>query len=390
MYLTDEQIAFRDSVRKLANKEVAAIAAEIDREDRFPKELVPIFGEMGLLQLRLPEKYGGPGADMTTICIAGEELAKVSEAAALMSGQNGIGLVVPLLHFGTEEQRLRFFPAVAQGSILAAVAITEPHAGSDVGSMRTRAVRDGNSAYVINGQKCFITFGAVADWITVFAKTGEGDGTDNISAFLVDTKTPGFSVGKLDRKMGIRGIPDSPLYFDNVRVPVENRIGEEGEGFKICMRILDLNRPTVGAVAVGLAQGALDAAVAYAKERRQFGKPIAAFQGLQFMLADMAMQVEAARCLVYECARIVDAGFADDAAFRRFAATASMAKCFASDVAMKVTTDAVQVFGGAGYMQDLPVERFMRDAKINQIFEGTNQIQRLIIARQLLGEGLGG
>ncbi len=388
MYLTDEQIAFRDSVRRLANKEVAAIAAEIDREDRFPKELVPLFGEMGLLQLRLPEKYGGPGADMTTICLAGEELAKVSEAAALLSGQNGIGLVVPLLHFGTEEQRQRFFPAVAKGEILAAVAITEPHAGSDVGGMRTRAVRDGNSAYVLNGQKCFITFGAVSDYVTVFAKTGEGPGTDNITAFLVDTRTPGFSVGKLDRKMGIRGIPDSPLYFDNVRVPVENRIGEEGDGFKICMRILDLNRPTVGAVSVGLAQGALDMAVTYAKERRAFGKPIAAFQGLQFMLADMAMQVEAARCLVYECARIVDQGFADDAAFRRFAATASMAKCFASDMAMKVTTDAVQVFGGAGYMQDLPVERFMRDAKINQIFEGTNQIQRLIVARQLLGDGL--
>jgi alkylation response protein AidB-like acyl-CoA dehydrogenase len=388
MYLTDEQLAFRDSVRRLANKEVAAIAAEIDREDRFPKELVPIFGEMGLLQLRLPEKYGGPGADLTTICLAGEELAKVSEAAALLSGQNGIGLVVPLLHFGTEEQRQRFFPAVAKGEVLAAVAITEPHAGSDVGGMKTRAVRDGNSAYVINGQKCFITFGAVSDYITVFAKTGEGYGTDNITAFLVDTKTPGFSIGKLDRKMGIRGIPDSPLYFDNVRVPVENRIGEEGEGFKICMRILDLNRPTVGAVSVGLAQGALDMAVSYAKERHAFGKPIASFQGLQFMLADMAMQVEAARCLVYECARIADAGFADDAAFRRFAATASMAKCFASDMAMKVTTDAVQVFGGAGYMQDLPVERFMRDAKINQIFEGTNQIQRLIVARQLLGDGL--
>ncbi len=388
MYLTGEQLAFRDSVRKMVARHVAPIAAEIDREDRFPRELVPIFGDMGLLQLRLPEKYGGPGANMTTVCVAHEQIARVSEAVALMTGQNGIGLVVPLLHFGTEEQRQRFFPEVAKGRILAAVAITEPHAGSDVGSMRTRAVRDGNSAYVINGQKCFITFGAVADYITVFAKTGEGDGTDNISAFLVDTRAEGFSVGKLDRKMGIRGIPDSPLYFDNVRVPVENRIGEEGEGFRICMRILDLNRPTVGATAVGLAQGALDAAVAHAGERRRFGRPIAAFQGLQFMLADMAMQVEAARCLVYECARVADGGFASDAAFRRFAATASIAKCFAGDMAMKLTTDAVPMFGGAGYMQDLPVERYMRDARINQIFEGTNQIQRLIIARQLLGEGL--
>jgi len=388
MYLTEEQTAFRDGVRRLARKEVAAIASEIDRDDRFPKELVPLFGDMGLLQLRLPEKYGGPGASMTTICLAHEELAKVSEAASLMAGQNGIGLVVPLLHFGTEEQRLRFFPEVAKGRTLVSVAITEPHAGSDPGAMKTRAVRDGNSAYVLNGQKCFITFSPVADYITVFAKTEDGYGTDKITAFLIDTKWKGFSVGKTDRKMGIRGIPDAPIFFDNMRVPVENRIGEEGEGFKICMRILDLNRPTIGATAVGLAQGALDMAIDYAKQRTAFGKPIGEFQGLQFMLADMAMQVEAARCLVYEVARLADEGFADDAAYRRFAANAAMAKCFASDMAMKVTTDAVQVFGGAGYMQDLPVERFMRDAKINQIFEGTNQIQRMIIARQLLGEGM--
>ncbi|MGO8916025.1 MAG: acyl-CoA dehydrogenase family protein [Stellaceae bacterium] len=386
MYLTEEQIAFRDSIRKLVAKDVAPIADEVDRNDRFPKELVPIFGDMGLLQLRLPEAYGGPGANLTTVCIAAEELARVSEAIALISGQNGIGMIMPLLHFGTEEQRRRFFPEVAKGRMLTAVAITEPQAGSDVGSMRTRAVLDGNSAYVLNGQKCFITFGAVADYITVFAKTGEAGahGTHDITAFLVDTKSPGFSVGRNERKMGLNGIPDASIYFDNVRVPVENRIGEEGDGFKICMRILDLNRPTIGAVSVGLAQGALDAAVGYAKERRQFGKSIAEFQGIQFMLADMAMQVEAARCLVYECARIADSGFTSDAEFKHFAATASMAKCFASDMAMKVTTDAVQIFGGAGYMKDLPVERYMRDAKINQIFEGTNQIQRIIIARQLL------
>jgi alkylation response protein AidB-like acyl-CoA dehydrogenase len=386
MYLTEEQIAFRESVRKLVEREVAPIADEVDRNDRFPKELVPIFGDMGLLQLRLPEEYGGPGANLTTVCVAAEELARVSEAIALISGQNGIGMIMPLLYFGTEEQRRRFFPEVAKGRMLTAVAITEPHAGSDVGSMRTRAVLDGNSSYVLNGQKCFITFGAVADYITVFAKTGDTDkyGTHNITAFLVDAKSPGFGVGKNERKMGLNGVPDASIYFDNVRVPVENRIGEEGDGFKICMRILDLNRPTVGAVSVGLAQGALDASVNYAKERRQFGRSIAEFQGIQFMLADMAMQLEAARCLVYECARIADKGFGSDAEFKHFAATASMAKCFASDMAMKVTTDAVQIFGGAGYMKDHPVERYMRDAKINQIFEGTNQIQRIIIARQLL------
>jgi len=386
MYLNEEQIAFRESVRRLVQKHVAPIADEVDRNDRFPKELVPIFGDMGLLQLRLPEAYGGPGANLTTICVAAEEIARVSEAIALISGQNGIGLIMPLLYFGTEEQRCRFFPEVAKGRTLTAVAITEPEAGSDVGSMRTRAIREGNSSYRLSGQKCFITFGAVADYITVFAKTGDVDerGTHNISAFIVDTRSPGFSVGKNERKMGLNGVPDASIYLDNVRVPTENRIGEEGDGFKICMRILDLNRPTVGAVSVGLAQGALDAAVGYAKERRQFGRSIAEFQGIQFMLADMAMQLEAARCLVYECARVADGGFADDADFRRFAATASMAKCFASDMAMKVTTDAVQIYGGAGYMKDFPVERYMRDAKINQIFEGTNQIQRLIIARQLL------
>ncbi|MDB5630502.1 MAG: acyl-CoA dehydrogenase [Tardiphaga sp.] len=385
MLLTDDQQSFRDTLRRFIVKEVMPIADAVDREDRFPSELVPKFGDMGLLQLRLPEEYGGPGANMTTVCLAAEELAKVSESIALISGQNGIGMIVPLMHFGKEEQRQRFFPEVAKGRMLTAVAITEPQSGSDVGSMRTRAKHDGNSSYILNGEKCYITFAPVADYITVFAKTNDdGDGTHNISAFIVDTKTPGFTVGKSERKLGLNGIPNAPIYFDNVRVPDENRIGAEGEGFKICMRILDLNRPTIGAVSVGLAQGALDAAVSYAKERRQFGKSVAEFQGIQFMLADMAMQIEAARCLVYECARVADLGFTSNAAFREFAAKASMAKCFASDMAMKVTTDAVQIFGGAGYMKDFPVERFMRDAKINQIFEGTNQIHRLIIARQLL------
>jgi len=386
MRLSDEQTAFRDSVRKMVEKRVAPIADEVDRNDRFPEELVPVFGDMGLIQLRLPEEYGGPGADMTTVCLAEEEIAKVSESIALLCGLNGISLIYPLLYFGTEEQRQRFFPELAKGRTLTSIAITEPQTGSDVGGMRTKAVRDGNSSYVINGQKTYITFSPVARYVTVFAKTGDvdQDGTHNISAFIVDAKTPGFSVGKTEKKMGLNGVPNAPIYFDNVRVPVENRIGAEGEGFKICMRCLDLNRPTIGAVSVGLAQGALDHCIRFAKERRQFGKAIGEFQGIQFMLADMAMQIEAARCLVYECARIVDDGFASDTDFKRFAATASMAKCFASDMAMKVTTDAVQIFGGAGYMKDLPVERYMRDAKINQIFEGTNQIQRLIIARQLL------
>ncbi|MGO8914292.1 MAG: acyl-CoA dehydrogenase family protein [Stellaceae bacterium] len=379
MYLSDEQIAFRDSIRRMVERHVAPIAAELDETDRMPKELIPVFGDMGLLQLWVPEEYGGPGGNLTMVCLAREEIARVSEAAALLAGQNSIGIILPLLHFGTEEQRRRFLPEVAKGRTMTAVAMTEPQAGSDVASMKTKAVRDGNAAYVINGQKCYITWGNVADYVLVFARTSEGRGFDGISAFIVDAKTPGFKVGKNERKMGLNGVPNVQLFFEDMRVPAENRVGEEGKGFIACMRILDLNRPTVGAASVGLAQGALDAAVAYAKERMQFGRAIAAFQGIQFMLADMAMQLEAARSLVYECARQVDAGDMSNLSMM-----ASMAKCFASDVAMKVTTDAVQIFGGAGYMKDYPVERMMRDAKINQIFEGTNQIQRVVISRHLL------
>jgi alkylation response protein AidB-like acyl-CoA dehydrogenase len=334
---------------------------------------------MGLLQLWVPEEYGGPGGDLTSVCIAREEISRVSEACALLAGQNSIALILPLLHFGTEEQKKRWLPLAAKGRTLTAVAITEPESGSDVASMRTRARRDG-SAYVINGQKCYITWGNTAHWVLVFARTSEAKGFQGISCFLVDSKTPGFRVGKNEKKMGLNGVPNVELFFDDMRVPAENMIGEEGRGFIACMRILDMNRPTVGAASVGLAQGALDAAIDYAKGRKQFGRPIADFQGLQWMLADMAMQIEAARALVYECCNRVDQGD-----FSRLAELSSMAKCFASDVAMKVTTDAVQIFGGAGYMKDYPVERMMRDAKINQIFEGTNQIQRIVVARHLLG-----
>lgn len=380
MLMTEEQSALRDAVRRMVEKEVAPIAAEIDETDRFPQELVPIFGDMGLLQMWVPEQYGGPGGNLTSVCIVKEEVARVSEAAALIAANNSIGMILPLLHFGSEEQRQRFLPEIAKGRTLTAVAMTEPHAGSDVGAMKTRAVKDGNSAYVLNGQKCYITFGSVADYVLVFARTdAEAKGFDGISAFIVDTKTKGFRVGRNERKMGLGGIPNVELFFEDMRVPAENRVGEEGKGFRAAMKILDLNRPTVGAVSVGLAQGALDASVVYAKERQQFGRAIGHFQGIQFMLADMAMQTEAARALVYECARQVDAG-----EIANIGAMASMAKCFASDVAMKVTTDAVQIFGGAGYMKDYPVERMMRDAKINQIFEGTNQIQRVIISRHLL------
>jgi alkylation response protein AidB-like acyl-CoA dehydrogenase len=381
MDFTTEELSFRDGVRRMAERHVAPIAAEIDENDRFPSELIPVYGDMGLLQLWVPEEYGGPGGNLTMVCLAREEISRHSEACGLLAGETTM-FVLPLMHFGTEEQKKRFLPIVAEGRTLTAIALSEPEAGSDVSAIRTRAVRDGDH-YVINGQKQWCSFGSVADYILVFAKTSDAGGVDNISPFIVDVKaSSGLSFGKHERKMGMRGAVNVPVFLDNVRVPVENMLGEEGKGFRAAMRALDLNRPAIAAASVGLAQGALDVALAYAKERKQFKRSISEFQGIQFMLADMAMQLEAARCLLYECARAGDRGEWD-----RLPILASMAKCFASDVAMKITTDAVQVLGGYGYVKDYPVERMMRDAKLNQIFEGTNQIQRVVIARELLRRG---
>ncbi|MDP3137210.1 MAG: acyl-CoA dehydrogenase family protein [Burkholderiaceae bacterium] len=380
MYLTEEQAALKESVRKMVEKHIAPIAAKIDRENHIPTEIMELFGDMGLLQMRLPEKYGGMNMSLTDVCLAKEEVAKVSEACSLYVSNNGMSIIYPLVYFGSEEQRQRFLPGLAAGRSLGAIAITEPHAGSNPGAMTTRAVRDGDS-YVINGQKCYITNGGTADFVTLFARTDpDSKGVNGISAFMVEAKkTPGFRVGRIEKTMGLRGLHDAELFFEDMRVPAANMIGPEGAGFKNMMRCLDLNRPTIGAASVGLAQGALDCAVAFAKERKQFGRPIAEFQMIQGMLADMAMQIEAARTLVYETTRVADSGD-----YKRLNYMAAVCKCFASDMVMKVTTDAVQIFGGAGYMEDHPVERFMRDAKINQIFEGTNQIQRLIIARHLV------
>ena len=375
---TEEQLAFRDGIRRMVAKHVAPIAAEIDATDRFPTELLPIYGDMGLMQLWVPEAYGGPNGNLTLMCIAREEISRVSPACGSIAGLNTM-FIMPLLHFGSEAQRQRFLPIIAKGGVVTAIALSEPQAGSDVAAMSTRAVRDGDS-YLINGRKQWCSYGVVADYIVLYARTGGQSGAEGISAFIVEPKKmPGISFGRHERKMGWRGAPNTPIFLDNLRVPIENLVGEEGKGFKSSMRALDLNRPTIGAQSVGLAQGAMDAAVAYAKERKQFKRSIAEFQGIQFMLADMAMQIEASRALVYECARAGDAGD-----YARLTRLASMAKCVASDMAMKVTTDAVQVFGGYGYTQDYPVERMMRDAKLAQIFEGTNQIQRLVIARALL------
>ena len=390
MAFTEEQIAFRDSVRRMAEKDIAPIAAEIDETDRFPTEIVKLFGEMGLMQLWIPEKYGGPEGNLTLMCIAREEISRFSPACGSIAGLNTM-FIMPLLHFGSEEQRQRFLPQVAKGGVVTAIAISEPQAGSDVSAMTTRAVRDGDS-YVINGRKQWCSYGVEADLIVLMARTDGDAGADaerartgaggagGISAFIIEPKKmKGVTFGRHERKMGWRGAPNTPIFLDNVRVPVENLVGEEGKGFRASLRALDLNRPTIGAQCVGLAQGAMEASIAYAKERKQFKRAIAEFQGVQFMLADMAINIEAARTLVYECAR---AGYEGD--WKRLSTLASMAKCFGSDMAMRVTTDAVQVFGGYGYTKDYPVERMMRDAKLAQIFEGTNQIQRMVIARDLL------
>ena len=377
MNFTEEQLAFRDSIRRMVEKHVAPIAAEIDETDRFPEELLPIFGDMGLMQMWVPEEYGGPNGNLTMMCMAREEISRVSPACGSLAGLNTM-FIMPLLHFGSEEQRKRFLPVIAKGGVPTAIAISEPQAGSDVSAMTTRAVKDGDS-YLINGRKQWCSYGVVADFIVLFARTHGDSGTDGISAFVLEPKKmKGITFGRHERKMGWRGAPNTPIFLDDVRVPLENLVGEEGKGFRASMRALDLNRPTIGAQSVGLAQGALDASVAYAKERKQFKRAIGEFQGVQFMLADMAMKTEAARLMVYSAAARAERGEPD----LGFISAAS--KCFASDIAMEVTTDAVQLFGGAGYTVDFPVERMMRDAKITQIYEGTNQIQRVVMSRALL------
>ncbi len=301
MYFDDAESAFLDSVKRLVADHVAPIADEIEQNRRFPEELVSLYGDMGLLQLWVPEEYGGPGANLTQIAMIREEVARTSLSCALLAANNSIGMVLPLLHCGSEEQRQRFLPMIAKGRTLSCVGMTEPHAGSDVAALKTKATRKGDR-YIIQGQKSYITMGSVADWILVFAKSDAAAdrGVKNISAFLVDARSDGVRVGRSERMIGMRAIPNVELFFDNVEVPEENRLGSEGDGFIASMKILDLNRPTVAAMAVGLAQGALDIAVEYARERVAFGSPIAKHQAVQMMLADMAMQVSAARAVLYQ------------------------------------------------------------------------------------------
>jgi len=367
-------------VNDLCIESVEPRAAEIDAKGEFPWDIKDLFARHDILGIPFPPEYGGVSGSALAVVLAIEEISKVCANSSLILSVQSLGSL-PIVLGGTDEQKRRFLPPLASGEELAAYALTEPGSGSDAGGMRTRAVRHGDT-YVLNGSKTFITGGSVADTIVVFARTdrdGQGEARD-ISAFLVEKSMPGFRVGKLEKKLGIRGSPTAQLFFEDVAIPAANLLGPEGEGFKLAMRVLDHSRPGIAAQALGIAEGAFAVARRYAAERKQFGKPINEFQGLQFMLADMATAIEAARMLTYA------AGDALDRRLKTITITSSMAKVFASDVAMRVTTDAVQVLGGYGYLRDFPVERMMRDAKITQIYEGTNEIQRLVIARELLKE----
>ncbi|MCW1957250.1 MAG: acyl-CoA dehydrogenase [Mycobacterium sp.] len=373
--LPEEHEELRTAIRALCDKEIAPYAAACDEEARFPQEALDALNASGFNAVHVPEEYGGQGADSVAACIVIEEVARVDASASLIPAVNKLGTMGLILR-GSDELKKKVLPEVAEGK-MASYALSEREAGSDAAAMRTRAKADGED-WVLNGSKCWITNGGKSSWYTVMAVTDPDKGANGISAFMVHIDDEGFTIGPKERKLGIKGSPTTELYFENCRIPGDRIIGDPGTGFKTALATLDHTRPTIGAQAVGIAQGALEAAIAYAKDRKQFGRPIADNQGLQFMLADMAMKVEAARLMVYSAAARAERGEPD----LGFISAAS--KCFASDIAMEVTTDAVQVLGGAGYTVDFPVERMMRDAKITQIYEGTNQIQRVVMSRALL------
>jgi alkylation response protein AidB-like acyl-CoA dehydrogenase len=374
--LTDEHTYIREAVRELAEKAIAPHAAEVDQESRFPQEAHDALVQAGFHATHIPEAYEGVGADSIATAIVIEEVARVCASSSLIPAVNKLGSM-PVLLSASEELKAQVLPPVARGEAMFSYALSEREAGSDAGAMKTRAVLDGDH-WVLNGTKCWITNAGVSEYYTVMAKTDPNAGTKGISAFVVHKNDPGFEVGPKERKLGIKGSPTREIYFTNCTIPADRIIGEPGTGFATAMKTLDHTRLTIGAQAVGIAQGAFDAALAYTKDRKQFGKSVSEFQGVQFMLADMAMKIEAARQMIYVAAARAERGEKD------LTFISAAAKCFASDTAMEVTTDAVQLFGGAGYTQDFPVERMMRDAKITQIYEGTNQVQRLVMARQLL------
>ncbi|AKS39650.1 acyl-CoA dehydrogenase [Anoxybacillus gonensis] len=373
--LSEENEMIRKMVRDFAKNEVAPTAAERDEEERFDRSIFNKMAELGLTGIPWPEQYGGIGSDYLAYVIAVEELSKVCASTGVTLSAHISLASWPIYKFGTEQQKQTYLRALATGEKLGAYGLSEPGAGSDVSAMKTRAVRDGDH-YVLNGSKVWITNGGEADIYVVFAVTDPEKKHRGISAFIVEKGTPGFSIGKKEKKLGIRSSPTTELIFEDCRIPKENLLGEEGDGFKIAMMTLDGGRNGIAAQAVGIAQGALDAAVEYAKGRVQFGKPIAEQQGIAFKLADMATAIEAARLLTYQAAWLESNGLP-------YGKESAMAKLFAGDTAMKVTVEAVQIFGGYGYTKDYPVERFMRDAKITQIYEGTQEIQRIVISRML-------
>ena len=374
--LNEDQKMFVEQVRRMVGERVAPRAADIDKKGEFPWDLKKIFQDMGLLGLSVPEEYGGFHRGHLYVCLAVEEIARACVSSSLIVQVQSLGWETILIG-GNEEQKKKYGPSIASGEKMVAFGLTEPGAGSDAAAMKSRALKKGDK-YILNGSKCFISNGPIADVISVFAMTDASKGVKGISAFIVEKEFKGYSVAKWESKMGIKGSPTGELVFEDIEVPAGNLIGQEGKGFVYAMQTLDTSRPVIAAQAVGLAQGALEQAIKYSKERVQFGKPIGTFQGISWMLADMAAQVEAARALTYQAAEMVDTNDS------RKSYMSACCKMIASDVAMKVTTDALQIAAGYGYMTEYPFERMMRDAKITQIYEGTNQIMKLVISRDLL------
>lgn len=379
--LTGEHEMIRQAARDFAQKEIAPIAAEYDESGEFPAQTIKKMGEMGFMGIEVPEEYGGAGLDTLSYVLALEEICKIDAAHGTIMSVNNSLFCYGILHFGTEEQKQTYLKAVASGKAIGAYSLTEPMSGSDAGTMRSRAVRD-RDFYILNGRKSWVTSGPVADYVVVFMLTDPEKKHKGVTAFIVDAKTPGFVRGKKEPKLGIRASATSELVFENCRVPASCRLGEEGEGFKIAMAVLDAGRIGIAAQALGIAEAAYEAALAYAREREAFGHKIGEFEGVSFKLADMKTRIEASRLLIYNAAaakqRAKQTG-------QRFSTEAAMAKLFASETAMFVTHAALQIHGGIGYSKELPIERYFRDAKITEIYEGTSEIQRLVISRNELG-----
>lgn len=376
--LNEDLLAIKEICIEIGEKYILPIRAELDEENKFPREIMDVMAKSDLFTIYIPEEYGGTGMGSMALAVATEELSRYCGGIAVSYAANALG-AMPIILMGSEAQKKKYLPQLASGEKLCAFALTESEAGSDAGGVKTRAIKDGDH-YILNGTKQWITNGGEAQIYTVIALTDPDRGARGASAFIVEEGTPGFSYGKKEDKMGIRASATRELVFEDCRIPAENLISREGYGFMVAMKTLDNSRPGVAAQAVGIAQGALDEALKYAEQRKQFGVKINSFQGLQFMLADMGTQIEAARALTYAAAGLIDSGS------KNIVKVSAMAKVFASDMAMKVTIDAVQILGGYGYMKEYPVEKMMRDAKITQIYEGTNQIQRSVIAKAMIKE----